>query len=175
MSTIDIVTENFRLCLMKPEMVTDRWVEWTNDRSIMRQINSKPKKLNKSDIQNYVLHATLNRRAIIGIFRRLDHEHVGLYEILFDQAHRNANFDVLIDFKRFNITDVIDETLPALVNDVKKRFGAEKAVILAPESYSELLRYLEGSDWQREGVLRSEFPNANGAKRLDGLQFGKIL
>lgn len=175
MSTIDLVTENFRLSLMKPEMVTDRWVEWTNDRVIMRQINSKPKKLSKSDIQNYVLDATLKRRAIVGIFRRVDQEHVGLYEILFDQAHRNVNFDILIDFKRFSLPAVIDETLTALMNDVKLRFGAEKAVILAPESYSELILYLERSDWHREGILRSEFPNANGAKRLDGLHFGKIL
>jgi hypothetical protein len=175
MATIDLKTEKFRLVLMRPEMVTDRWVEWANDRVLMRQVNSKLRKISITDVQDYVLQATAQKRAIIGIFDLSSMSHVGVCEILFDQAHKNANLDILIDFKRYDIAKVLDETLPPLFQELKLRFGAEKAVILTPASHHALIAYLDQSAWRKEGVLRSEYPNATESNRIDGIQYGWLL
>jgi hypothetical protein len=175
MATIDLQTENYRLLLMRPDMVTDAWVQWANDRVLMRQINSKLRKTTRAHIQDYVLKATLDKRAIIGIFERATMAHVGVCEILFDQVHRNANLDILIDFKSHDLRRIMDEAIPALLQDLKSRFGAEKAVILAPQSYQSLVEYLNQSQWQKEGVLRAEFPHASENRRMDGLQYGRLI
>ena len=175
MATIDLTTKEFRLVLMRPDMVTDSWVEWANDRVLMRQVNSKLRKVSKTDVQDYVLKATAQKRAIIGIFDLASMAHVGVCEIHFDQAHRNANLDILIDFRRYDIAKVLNEVLPPLFQELKSRFGAEKAVILTPMSYTRLIAYLDQSQWRKEGVLRSEYPSATASNRMDGIQYGWLL
>ena len=175
MATIDLTTRQFRLILMRPDMVTDRWVDWANDRVLMRQVNSKLRKISKTDIQDYVLKATAQKRAIIGIFEITTSMHIGVCEILFDHAHKNANLDILIDFKNFDIVRVLDEALPALFQELKSRFGAEKAVILTPVSHQALISYLDHSAWLKEGILKAEFPNAVAKGRMDGIQYGFVL
>jgi arginine/lysine/ornithine decarboxylase len=150
-------------------------MEWANDRVLMRQVNSKFRKISKTDIQDYVLKATAQKRAIIGIFEITTSTHIGVCEILMDRAHKNANLDILIDFKRYDIAQVLDEALPALFQELKSRFGAEKAVILTPESHQALISYLDQSAWRKEGVLKAEFPNAIAHNRIDAIQYGWLL
>ena len=175
MSTIDLYTEHYRLRLMTPAMVTSRWVEWSSDSAIMRQLNAKTKKLSKADIQNYVAASTAKKLAIVGIFRRSDGDHVGIYEVLFDQTHRNANLDILIDINRYGLSDVLTETNPVLLAHLQQRFGADKAAIVIPKTYVAMIRYMAEAGWKQEGILRVEYPPARGGQRIDGLQFGKIL
>jgi hypothetical protein len=172
---IDLFTPNYRLRLMTPAMVTDRWVGWTADRSLMNKLNSKTLKLKKADIQRYVASVTSGRRAIIGIFRLADGDHVGLYEIALDHRHRVANLDVLIDLKRYSLNDVLSETDPVLLADLKNRFGVHKAAAMVPITFKEAIGHFESAGWLKEGVLRAEYPAVEEGKRTDAVHFGQLL
>ena len=175
MTTIKIQTQNYQLFLMRPEMVTDAWVSWVGNSALMRQVNARPLKATRADIQNFMLDATAKQRAVIGIFAHPQGTHVGICEILFDQAHRNMNLEILIDFKTYSFNAIMDEIMPPLLSELKSRFGAEKAVIVAPESYKAMLAYLVESSWHQEGVLRAELPHATESRRINTIQFGLLL
>ena len=98
-----------------------------------------------------------------------------VYEVLFDQTHRNANLDILIDITRYGLSDVLTETNPVLLAHLQQRFGADKAAIVIPKTYVAMIRYMAEAGWKQEGILRVEYPPARGGQRIDGLQFGKIL
>lgn len=174
-ATIDLFTPNYRLQLMTPAMVTDRWVGWTADRSLMRKLNSRALKLKKADVQKYVASAIAGNRAIVGIFRLKDGDHVGLYEIALDQRHRVATLDVLVDLKRHALHAVLSETDPVLLSGLKIRFGVEKAATLVPATFTEAIRHFEEAGWLKEGVLRAEYPAIEAGGRIDVIQFGKLL
>ena len=173
-ATIDFFTPNYRLRLMTPAMVTDRWVGWTADRSLMRKLNSRTLKLNKTDVQKYVASAIAGHRAIVGIFRLVDGDHVGLYEIALDQRHRVATIDVLVDLRRHALHVVLSETDPVLLSGLKIRFNVEKAAALVPATFVEAIRHFE-EGWLKEGVLRAEYPAIEAGGRTDVVQFGKFL
>ena len=175
MAMIKIQTQNYDLLLLRPGMVTDAWVSWVSNSALMRQVNARPRKVTKADIQNYMLDATAKQRAVIGIFSRPQGTHVGVCEILFDQAHRNMNLEILIDFKTYNFKAIMDEILPPLLSELKSRFKAEKAVIVAPETYKVMLAYLAESAWHQEGVMQSELPHVTENRRINTVQFGLIL
>ena len=175
MATIEIQTQNYQLLLLRPEMVTDAWVSWVSNSALMRQVNARPRKATKADVQNFMLDAMAKQRAMIGVFTRPQGAHVGICEILFDQNHRNMNLEILIDFKVYNFNAVMDEILPPLLTELKSRFGAEKAAIVAPETYKIMLAYLAESAWHREGLLRAELPHATENRRINSVQFGLIL
>lgn len=174
-TTIDLFTPNYRLRLMTPAMVTDRWVSWTADKSLMAKLNSKTLKLKKPDVQRYVASAIAGRRAIIGIFRLTDGDHAGLYEIALDQRHRIANLDVLVDLKRYRLHEVLTETDPVLLAHLKIRFGVQKAAAMVPATFVDAIRHFETAGWLREGVLRAEYPAVEAGKRVDVVQFGQLL
>ena len=173
--TIDLFTPNYRLRLMTPAMVTDRWIGWTADRSLMNKLNSKTLKLKKADVQRYVASAIAGRRAIVGIFRLADGDHAGLYEIALDQRHRLANLDILVDLKRYSLEGVLGETDRVLLADLNIRFGVQKAAALVPATFKEVIRHFESAGWLKEGILRSEFPGVEADERVDAVQFGQLL
>lgn len=173
--TIDLFTPNYRLQLMTPAMVTDRWVGWTADRSLMGKLNSKTLKLKKADLQRYVSSAIAGKRAIVGIFRLTDGDHAGLYEIALDRRHRIASLDILVDLKRYSLHGVLSETDPVLLADLKNRFGVQKASAMIPATYVDAIRHFESDGWLKEGVLRAEYPGVEAGKRTDAVHFGKLL
>jgi hypothetical protein len=175
MATLNLQTQNYHLALMQPNMITDAWISWANNGPIMRQVNAKTRKANRADIVDYVLDAMAKQRAILGIFSKSNAAQIGIVEVLFDQNHRNMNLDILIDFKTFNSKSVLDEILPALLGELKARFGAEKAVVVLPETYLALTSYFEESTWRKEGTLRSELPHATENRRINAVQFGLSL
>jgi hypothetical protein len=173
--TIDLLTPNYRLRLMTPAMVTDRWVGWTADKSLMGKLNSKTLKLKKPDVQRYVASAIAGRRAIVGIFRLTDGDHAGLYEIALDRRHRIASLDILVDLKRYGLREVLTETDPVLLADLKNRFGVEKASVMVPVTFVEAIRHFESAGWMKEGLLRAEYPAVEEGKRTDVVHFGQLL
>lgn len=174
-NTIDLLSPNYHLLLMTPKMVTDRWASWTSDRSLMKRLNSKTLKLSKLDLQRYVISAIKGKRAIVGIFRRSDGDHAGLYEIVLDPRHHIASLDVLVDMKRYNLHSVLSETDPVLLGDLSRRFGVKKASVMLPETFVDAIRHFESAGWLREGLLRAEYPAVEAGKRVDVVYFGKLL
>jgi hypothetical protein len=175
MAAFNLQTLNYHLTLMQPNMITSDWISWAGDVALMRQVNAKARKASRSDIEDYLLDAMAKKRAILGVFNITHRLHFGIVELLFDENHRNMNLDILIDFKTYDLKKLLDEILPPLLLELKTRFGAEKAVVVAPETYTRLISYFENSSWRKEGVLRSELPHATENRRIDAVQFGLVL
>ena len=141
----------------------------------MNKLNSKTLKLSKLDLQRYVISAIKGKRAIVGIFRRSDGDHAGLYEIVLDPRHHIASLDVIVDMKRYSLHGVLSETDSVLLAELQGRFHVEKASVMLPTTYVEAIRHFELSGWQREGLLRAEYPAVEEGKRVDVLYFGHLL
>lgn len=171
----EILTRRFRLAPITPDMVTDDWLRWTADAGLMGQVNARVLKLKRADLQRYLVAAQRFKRSIVGIYRRQDGAHIGLYETEISAAHRNVTIDVLVDQNRHDLGDVLRETDPALLRHLADRFGIEKAVARIVETFKPALLHFEGTGWLKEGVLRQEHPAASGQGRLDVVQFGRLL
>jgi hypothetical protein len=174
MPTIDISTRNLRLLLMRPDMITENWISWAADPMLMRNINSRSRKISRSDIEIYLLDAMARKHAVIGIFRTSDRRHIGNIEVIFDKNHRNMNLEVLVDVHNARTGEVLTEALPPLLKELGRRFGAEKAVMVVPETNAPLLNYLQTSDWKLEGILRSEVDHATLDRRIEAHYYGKL-
>jgi hypothetical protein len=171
----EITTRRYRLALITPDRVTDDWLRWTEDVALMRQMNSRLRKLTRADLQRYVVASQKVGRAIVGIYGLRGGAHIGLYEAELNARHRIVTIDVLVDQQRFDLPSVLTETDPALLDHLARRFGTQKAVAKIVETHTAALRHFEATGWRKEGVLRQEQPSADGRHRLDVIQFGKLL
>jgi hypothetical protein len=174
-SQIDIITANYRLLMMSPAMVTNAWVEWTNEPAVMEPLNVRAMKLTKADLQRYVAVSHAQKKAIVGIFRRRGEQQVGIYEIALDQQHMNASIEVLIDIRKYDFEKVVSETIQPLTDYLQKRFDIGKFAAMVPETYSSSLRFFGNSKWELEGVLREELPSLIEGERVSVYQFGLIV
>ncbi len=141
----------------------------------MGQLNARVAKLTRADLRRYVLAARKSGRSIVGIYTRAGGDHVGLYETEVNPQHANVAINVLIDQKRYDLTNVLSETDPVLLDFLAKARGVEKAVAMIVETYVPAIRHFESTRWHKEGILRQEYPSANGSRRLDVVQFGRLL
>ena len=171
----ELLTKRFRLAPIGPDKVSDDWVRWTGDPILMSQLNARAMRLTRADIQGYVAAAWRSRRMIIGIYARPTTQHVGLYEAVVDGRHGNLTLDVLVDQHRYDLSNVLSETDPALLDFFVSQHRIEKAIALVVETYAPLIRHYEGTGWLREGVLRQEYQAVAGTRRLDAVQFGRLL
>lgn len=171
----EFLTKRFRLTPIGPDQVSDDWVRWTGDAELMRQMNAPVRKMRRRDLQQYVVAAKKGGRAIVGIYEKQNGAHVGIYEISLSPQHKNVTLNVLIDQKRYDFSIVLRETDPVLLKFLKERYGMQKAVAKVVETYLPALRYYEDVQWMKEGVLRGEHPSLDGTRRLDVVQFGRLL
>ncbi|MGE4251599.1 MAG: hypothetical protein AB7F09_19595 [Parvibaculaceae bacterium] len=171
----ELLTKRFRLAPISPDKVSDNWIRWTGDPVLMSQLNARAMKLMRPDLQRYVAAAWKSKRMIIGIYARASNEHIGLYEVAVDLRHRNVTLDVLVDHQRHDLSNALAETDPVLLDFFAKEHGVEKAVAVVVETNAPLIRHLEATGWLKEGVLRQEFQAVAGNRRLDAVQFGRLL
>ena len=174
--TSELTTKRFRLIPMTSDRVTDSWIKWTADADLMRQLNTRPLNMSRADLQRYVAGAPKRGRAIVGIFTKVGGEHIGLYETQGSAPqHANVTIDVFVDQNRYDLSNVLTETDPVLLRFLKQQYKAEKAVARLPETYLPAIRHFERTGWLKEGVMRKEYPAADGVGRVDVVQFGKLL
>ena len=171
---IDIGTKNYRLLMMSPDLVTNAWVEWTNEPSVMEPLNVRAMKLTKADLQRYVAASNAQQKAIVGIFRGRGGQQVGIYELALDRHHMNASVEILVDTRKYDFDKVVSETLRPLLDHLQKRFDIGKFVALVPESYAAAIDFFDNAGWLREGVLREEMPALFSVGRIDVHQFGLL-
>jgi len=62
-----------------------------------------------------------------------------------------------------------------LLEFLGKQLRLEKAVAQIVETNAPLIRHYESTGWVKEGVLRQEVEAAAGGRRLDMVQFGRLL
>jgi hypothetical protein len=171
----EVLTGRFRLAPISPDKVSDNWIRWTGDPLLMSQLNARVMQLTRADIQRYVASAWKNKRMIIGIYSRANAEHIGLYEAAIDLRHGNLTLDVLVDQHRYDLSNVLSETDPALLDFFVTEHRIEKAIASVVETYAPLIRHYEATGWLKEGVLRQEYQAVAGNRRLDAVQFGLLL
>lgn len=171
----ELQTKRFRLSPIGPDQVSDDWVRWTGDAQLMRQVNVPLRKLTRRDIQQYVVAARKTGRTIVGIYEKQSGAHIGVYEIALDPQNRNVTLNVLINQKRYDLSVVLRETDPVLLKFLAAHYGMQKAVAKVVETYLPAVRHYEATEWMKEGVLRGEHPSVDGSRRLDVIQFGKLL
>lgn len=156
-------------------MVTDSWVSWTSNNFLMGQINSRAARLSKVDLQRFVAMAIKNKRLIFGIFRKSDFEQVGLYDVMPDLRHRIANIDCLVEIPKFDLAEILAETDVAFLAFLKLKMGFQKVSALVPATYKAMHKHYEKTGWLKEGILREELPGLKANRRVDAIQFGKLL
>lgn len=171
----ELLTRRFRLSPVSPDRVSDSWIRWTADPVMMSQLNARTAKLTRADLQRYVVSAYKRKRTIVGIYAKANGDHVGLYEAAIDQRNANVTLDVLIDQQRYDLSNVLSETDPVLLDYLAKERGVEKAVAQIVETYVPAIKHFEATGWLREGLLRQEYPAVAGNRRLDVIQFGRLL
>jgi hypothetical protein len=174
-SSPELLTKRFRLAPITPMTGSDDWLRWTSDQELMGQMNAHVLKLSRTDLQRYLVTAQQQKRAIVGIYGRRDGVHVGLYETEISEEHRNVTIDVLVDQRRYDLSNVLRETDAALLSYLAARFGLEKAVAKVVETYKPVILHFEQTGWLKEGILRKESPAISGMERLDVIQFGKLI
>lgn len=171
---IDIGTKNYRLMMMTSEMVTNAWVDWVKEPSVMNPLNVQAMTLTKADLQRYVAVSNAQQKAVIGIFRANGGQHIGIYEVALDKQHLNAAVEILVDTRKYDFDRVVTETMPPLLSHLQNRFSIGKFVALVPESYEAAINFFGNHGWFAEGVLREELPALGGGQRLAVHQFGLL-
>ena len=171
----DVRTKRFRISPISPDKVSDAWIRWTSDPVLMAQMNARVIKVTRADLQRYVAAAWKTKRMILGIYTLTDGDHIGLYEAAIDPRNANVTFDTLVDQQKFILPNVLSETDPALLEFLGKQLRLEKAVAQIVETNAPLIRHYEGTGWVKEGVLRQEVEAVAGGRRLDMVQFGRLL
>lgn len=171
----ELLTKRFRLTPVTPDTVSDNWIRWTGDPVLMSQLNARTARLSRADLQRYVAAAWRRKRTILGIFARADGDHIGLYEVSIDPRNANVTIDVLIDQQRYELSNVLSETDPVLLEFLARERGLEKAIAMVVETYVPAIRHFEATGWLKEGILRQEHPAVAGNRRLDVIQFGRLL
>jgi hypothetical protein len=171
----EILTKRFRLAPISPDKVGEDWVRWSRDPVLMSQLNARVVQLTRADIQRYVAASWKNKRMVIGIYALFDGAHIGIYEAAIDARHGNVRIDMLVDPQRYALPNVLPETDPALLDFFATEHRIEKAIVQAVETNTPVIRHLEATGWRREGVLRKEYVAASGNRRLDAVQFGRLI
>lgn len=173
--TSELLTKHFRMAPLSPDMVSDNWVRWARDPVLMAQLNARAMQPTRADIQRYVVASWRSKRMIIGIYALANAEHIGIYEVSIDPRHGNVRLDMLVDPQRYALSRVLPETDPALLRFFAKEHRIEKAIAEVIETNIPLVRHLETTGWLKEGVLRQEYAAVSGNRRLDAVQFGRLL
>ena len=171
----ELLTKHFRLAPVRPDMVSDNWIRWSRDPVLMAQLNARATQPTRADIQRYVVASWKSKRMIIGIYARTNGEHIGIYEATIDPRHGNVRLDMLVDPQSYTLSRVLPETDPALLQFFAQEHRIEKAVAVVVETHIPLISHLETTGWLKEGVLRQEHAAVTGNRRLDAVQFGRLL
>lgn len=171
----ELFTRHYRLSPLGPDKVGDDWARWIADPVLMARMNRPVLRLSRADIARHVVALWKSGGMIIAIHARADGAHLGNYELTIDRDNANAAVSPLIDGQRCRLADVLAETDPALLGHLIKLHGTRKAIAQVIETDTPLIAYYEAAGWLKEGVLRQERRAVAGGRRLDVVQFGKLI
>lgn len=166
---------DYILRIMSPRLISDAWSRWLADDMMMRQINAKSYHVGKSQLATYLTTMQARKIGVVGVFRRSDMVHAGIYEIQIDRPHRLANLSVMIDFQTHDIEKVFGDTEARLLQNLSSHYQVDKAAMVIPASHKRFLPIPFKFGWREEGRLRDEFGLVGSANaRIDGVCFGKL-
>ncbi|MEA2919002.1 MAG: hypothetical protein QOJ15_11083 [Bradyrhizobium sp.] len=133
---------------IKREDASERWASWFSDPWTVHVLNAAPKKLQKSDIADYIKQFDQRSRLLLGIFERGTRVHVGFIRLDIDYAAGEALVNAVIGEPEYRnrgaTTDVFVPTLDFLFDTV----GLERVKASILERNQVTLRYLQKLGWK---------------------------
>ena len=185
---VRLQTGRFALRGLNPSDATPRAAAWLADPAIAAPLNRPALAPEVSALAAEFGTANGTTRFMIGIFVRDDGPGdgagdelgdaagaiIGFYTINRDPAHRTATFNVVIGERDWWGRGVVLETRAALLDHFFAERGVDKAIGQPhARNFASVFNY-KRQGWVQEGVLRAHSLAANGAGRLDQVQFGLL-
>jgi RimJ/RimL family protein N-acetyltransferase len=146
---------------------SDRWAGWLTDSWTVHVLNSPPRKLQKTEIVDYIKQFDQRSRLLLGIFEIGTRAHVGFIRLDIDEAASEVLVNAVIGQpehrNRGATTDVFVPILDFLFDTV----GIEKvrASILLRNQVT--LSYLLKLGWQKEDTPQTPVPSYADGTLLD--------
>jgi RimJ/RimL family protein N-acetyltransferase len=148
---------------IKREDASDRWAGWFADSWTMHVLNTAPKKLQKSDIADYIKQFDQRSHLLLGIFEMGTRNHVGFVRLDIDEAAREALVNAVVGEREHRNRGATTDVFVPILDFLFDRAGIErvKASILLRNQLT--LRYLLKLGWRQD-----QTPETPVASQADG-------
>jgi hypothetical protein len=170
-----IETTNYFLRVLRPGDENPAWQSWLADPLLMAQVNAKPARRSLSELKQYLIVMTAQKKAVVGVFNRQTAQLRAILEMQFDQRNRSVFISAIGDFRAEEWPAAFQEVDTPLLARLKDLFEVGRVSMTIPATYTDLIPALLGAGWTEEGTLRSEFPSVQAHARVDAKVFGKAI
>jgi RimJ/RimL family protein N-acetyltransferase len=143
---------------------SDRWAGWLTDSWTVHVLNSPPRKLQKSDIADYVRQFDQRSNLLLGIFEMGTRAHVGFIRLDIDEAASEALVNAVVGEAEHRNRGATTDVFVPLLDFLFDTVGIEKvrASILLRNQVT--LSYLLKLGWQKEDTPQAPLrSHADGA------------
>jgi RimJ/RimL family protein N-acetyltransferase len=167
-------TSNFELRSLTPDAVTDEYVSWWNDPVIQAHLGARPRGWTLEDARRHVQKFDNRWSFHLGIFIQGGDRLIGFTTILANPRTRVSVSNRVVGDKSYWRKGVSKELSAWGIPFAFEKLGMQKikAEVRGPNQSSiALCEYL---GFQREGLLRREFPAGKSGERLDVHVFGLL-
>ena len=113
---LEIITNNFYLCSIKENDISEKQVLWLQDKEVNRWLNSYHKTHTVKSMQNYIRKFDNYNSFQLGIFLKCKKKQIGYFSILIDHFHKTAEIRVLIGEKEWWGKGVVLECRKAIID-----------------------------------------------------------
>jgi RimJ/RimL family protein N-acetyltransferase len=146
---------------------SDRWAGWLTDSWTVHVLNSSPRKLQKSDIVDYIRQFDQRSQLLLGIFEMGTRAHVGFIRVDIDEVAGEALVSAVVgEPEHRNRGATVDVFIP-LLDFLFDRAGIKKvraSVLLRNQT---TLRYLLKLGWQQEAAPQTPVTSHADGTPLD--------
>lgn len=150
---------------IRREDASDRWANWLSDPWAVHTLNSPPRKLQKSDITEYIKGFDQRINCLLGIFERGTRAHIGIIRIDLDYAASEALVSVIVEREHRGKgvqANVFMSTLDYLFETAGVKIL--RASILERNTVS--MHYLLKAGWQLDQTPRQEIKSTTDGSML---------
>lgn len=171
---VELDTEHFVVRSLKPGDITQRYVDWWNDRRIMEGI-ARPSRETTVEEQCRRLQNFYDNRKNFqwGIFEKPEGRLVGFADILCKPFHRTATMNTVIGERELWGQNVLMEMSEAGMIFIFETLGMEKITGRAQARNFATIYINKAMGLSVEAVLRGEWRHPDG-RRVDVLAFGLL-
>ena len=156
---------------IKREDASDRWANWLSDPWAAGAMNLPARKLQKSDIANYIRQFDQRSRLLLGIFEKRTRTHIGIIRVDADHAAKECLLNVFIGEPYHRGRGLMSEVAASTFDYVfeKTEFKKLTASTLAR---NELIKsYLIGAGWRLDRTHERELKSTADGTMLDVCSF----
>lgn len=149
---------------IRREDASDRWAGWLSDGWTVHVLNTAPRKLQKTDIADYIRQFDQRSSLLLGIFERGTRLHVGFIRLDIDYAAREALVNAVIGEPDHRNRGATTDVFVPLLDFLFDKDGVDKVKASILRRNQVTLRYLLRLGWQidpgQETQIRSKTDGA---------------